>query len=261
MQLSYRVHPGHGPFLFLVHGFLTGSAQWQDNIDALATQVTPVTIDLWGHGDSPTPLDAAAYHPANYLAEFERIRITLGAPRIYLCGYSLGAGLTLRYALTHPERIIAQAFTNSSSGLADADEQAGWKAGASAAAERIRAGGIAAVEALPVHPKRARHLPGHVYESLIIESARLSPEGVARTLEVTNPNASVRQEIARNTIRTLLLCGARESRFRAKRDFAARVMPALTVVDLPVGHGVNMENPALFNAALLEFLSSYRHAS
>ena len=46
-----------------------------------------------------------------------------------VCGQSLGATLTLRYALDHPERVLAQVFTNSTSALADSDWVAGVRAG------------------------------------------------------------------------------------------------------------------------------------
>lgn len=256
MNLHYHVHPGDGPYLFLVHGFLTSSVQWRDNLAALAEVVTPVTIDLWGHGDSPTPNEAAVYHPRHYVVELERIRTALGATSILLCGYSLGAGLTLRYALTHPGRVIAQVFTNSSSGLADAQEQAGWRATATGAGNRIRAGGLAAIEALPVHPKRAQHLSPSMYTALTEDAARLRPEGVARTLEITNPNASVRDEVGRNRSPSLLVCGTRESRFRSKRDYVAAQMPHLQIADLNVGHGVNMEDPAAFNGVVVAFFKA-----
>lgn len=256
MNLHYHVHPGDGPYLFLVHGFLTSSVQWRDNLAALTEVVTPVTIDLWGHGDSPTPEEPAVYYPQHYVAEFDRIRTLLGATSILLCGYSLGAGLTLRYALTHPGRVIAQVFTNSSSGLADADEQAGWRASAASAGSRIRAGGLAAIEALPVHPMRAQHLSPSMYAALAEDAARLRPEGVARTLEITNPNASVRSEISGNRVNSLLACGTRESRFRSKRDYVAAQMPNLQIADLAVGHGVNMEDPAAFNDVVVSFFKA-----
>ena len=47
----------------------------------------------------------------------ERTREALGAERWYTVGQSLGAALSLRYGVTHPDRVIAQAFTNSSSAL------------------------------------------------------------------------------------------------------------------------------------------------
>jgi len=258
LELSWHRHPGRGPALLLVHGFLTGSRQWLGNLDALSAYCQPVTVDLFGHGDSPAPDDPHRYQPEAYVDAFERIRRALGEERWFVCGYSLGAGLTLRYAFEYPERICAQAFTNSSSGLATQAEVDAWQQGAAEAAARIRAGGIAAIERIAVHPRHAKRLPRAIYDALLADSARLDPIGIAHTLAVTNPSASVRERLTENRTPALLLCGAREERFRPKRDFAAAHMPLLDVVDLDVGHGVNMEDPPAFNIPLAAFIAAQR---
>ncbi|MEQ8859945.1 MAG: alpha/beta fold hydrolase [Pseudomonadales bacterium] len=257
MRLPYQVHPGRGPHLLLVHGFLTGPAQWQPNLGGLGAHCTPVTVSLWGHAGAPSPADPDAYHPDRYVAEFESIRTELGAERWFVLGYSLGAGLTLRYAIDHPEQVLAHAFTNSTSGLADTDQQQAWRAGAADSAAAIRAGGLAAMERIPVHPRHARRLPAPVYRALCDDAVRHDPTGIAGTLEHTNPHASVRGRVGDNVRPALLLCGTRERRFRPHRDFAASAMPLLDIVDLDAGHGINMETPQAFNEALVRFMRSW----
>lgn len=260
-MLTHTVYPGSGPPLLLVHGFLTGPAQWRPNLAALAVVSTPVTVSLWGHAGAPSPADAHAYDPDTYVAEFESLRKHLGAERWLLVGYSLGAGLTLRYAFTHPERVIAHAFTNSTSALADAAQQAAWSAGAEQSAQGIEAGGRAAMERIPVHPCHARRLPADTYRALTADTARHDPVGIANTLRHTNPRASVRQRLTDNLRPALLLCGARERRFQPHRAVAAEVMPQLEIADIDAGHGVNMEAPEAFNAALSAFVQQWATSS
>lgn len=258
MTLPYTVHPGRGPFLLLVHGFLTGPSQWLANLTELAHCCTPVTVSLWGHAGAPSPAELECYDPESYVTGFEAVRRCLGAERWFVLGYSLGAGLTLRYAFTHPERLYGHAFTNSTSGLADTDQQRAWEAGAEASAANIRAGGHRAMERIPVHPRHARRLPETIYQALSADAARHDPAGIANTLLRTNPRVSVRDRLAENTRPSLLLCGTRERRFRAHRDYAAAHMPRLRIADLDAGHGINMEAPAAFNAALMGFLQACR---
>ncbi|MCY3794140.1 MAG: alpha/beta fold hydrolase, partial [Gammaproteobacteria bacterium] len=156
MRLHWQVHPGTGPYLLLVHGFLMGPNQWHPNLAALSAVCQPVVVDLLGHGRSPAPEDASCYQPSAYVETFETIRQALGTERWLLCGYSLGAGLTMRYALLHPHRIIGHAFTNSTSALADAEQVALWQAEGEASAGRILAGGRKAIERIPVHPRFAK---------------------------------------------------------------------------------------------------------
>lgn len=250
---AWRVHPGEGPYALLIHGFLSSSVQWLDNLDALGRICRPVTMDLWGHGASPAPTSSEAYSPAGYLRAVEAIRVELGAERWFLCGYSMGAGITLRYALTWPERVIGQVFTNSTSALADEAQLSAWRENAGRVADNIRAGGRAAVEAVPVHPRHATHLPEHLYRAITKDAERLDPLGVANSMQYTNPYISVRDDLHRNTVPTLLVCGANETRFAPLRSFAAEHMPDLTIVDLDAGHAVNMEAADAFNEAVTAF--------
>ena len=99
----------------MLHGFLSSSAQWQDNLAALQRVCKPVTIELWGHGQSPAPTDAQSYAPERYVEQLEAIRRELGVAQWFLCGYSIGAGMTIRYAHCFPEHVVGHVFTNSSS--------------------------------------------------------------------------------------------------------------------------------------------------
>lgn len=261
VELSFQAHTGTGPPLLLVHGFLTGPAQWQANLPDLASFCTPVTVSLWGHAGAPSPTEPDAYHPDAYVAGFERIRERIGAEAWYLLGYSLGAALTLRYALDHPDRVIAHAFTNSTSALADIDQQRGWRDGAEASARRIESGGHDAMERIPVHPRHARRLPDAIRAALNEAAGAHDPMGIANTMRHTSPNASVRQRLGENERPALLLCGTRERRFRPHRAFAEAAMPRLAVAELDAGHAMNMEAPHAFNAALGAFLRAHPPAS
>ena len=254
MTLHWQVHPGTGPYLLLVHGFLMGPNQWHPNLAALGAACQPVVVDLLGHGRSPAPEDAGCYQPSAYVEVFETIRQALGTERWLLCGYSLGAGLTMRYALLHPQRIIGHAFTNSTSALADAEQVALWRAEGEASAARILAGGRKAIERIPVHPRFARRIDPASRALVLADAARLKPQGVANAIRYTTPAASVRAELGDNQPPALLLNGTRERRFQAHRNYIAQNMRHAKIVDLDAGHAVNLEAATAFNQALTEFV-------
>lgn len=252
----FEVHEGEGPYLLLVHGMLSSRAQWMLNLEALKRVARPVVLELWGHGRSPAPGDPAAYHPDAYVAAFERVREALGAERWCLCGQSFGAGLTLRYSLSHPERVIAQVFTNSNSALADAETVEGYRRNAAARAA-LAAEGLAGLEKIPVHPVHARRMPEAVKREMVADAALHRPEAFALTFRHASPNISLRQRIAENRVPTLLVCGATERRFAPVRAFVAAEMPATEVVALEGGHAVNIQAADGFNAAVTAFLSRH----
>lgn len=253
---DWTLHPGSGPHLLLVHGFLSSSAQWQLNLEALAKVCQPVTINLFGHAGSPAPADAACYYPDYYGQCFEQIRQKLGVAQWYVLGYSLGAGLTIRYALNYPEQVTGHLFTNSTSAFADDELLADWRASLPATRNAIAADGLQALERLPVHPRHAWRLPAAVREALLADARQHDPEGISRTLDVTNLNASVRDLIAQNPRPARLLFGTREKRFARFAEYVRCTMPQLDSVEIDAGHGLNMEAAEAFNNAVCHFVTS-----
>lgn len=255
-MLSYHVHPGTGPYLLLAHGALSNSAQWVLNLSTLGEFCTPVTVELLGHGDSPSPADPASYRPSAYVGYFETLRERIGADRWFLCGYSLSASLTIRYALEHPERVIGHCLTNSNSAFADAALMAEWAASGEQTMAKAAAQGLKFLERMPIHPRLATALPAEVYGPLVERSKLLDPIGASKTLALTAPFASVRDRLQENTRPVLLLAGRREKRFMAQIEFAQERMPQLEVCELDAGHGVNMQAAGAFNSRLKTFVDA-----
>jgi pimeloyl-ACP methyl ester carboxylesterase len=251
--LHYEVHGERGPYMLLVHGFLSSRAQWMLNLDALSAFARPVVVELFGHGRSPSPDDAAAYAPASYGRQFERIRAAVGAERWIVVGQSLGAALTLRYALDQPERVAAHVFTNSNSALADEGWAQRVRPAMEAQARRLEADGRRALDEHPLNPARGSRLPGPVRAAFVEDGALLDPCGVANTGLYTVPDSSSRTRVAENRVPTLLVVGEREERFAGHRQHAAEMMPLLTVVGLDAGHAVNIEAAGAFNSAVTDF--------
>ena len=247
--------PGQGPYLFLLHGMLSSRVQWLPNLPDLARVVTPVVFELWGHGQSPTPTDPACYRVDAYLAEFERVRQALGADQILLCGQSFGAGLTLNYASRYPDRVQAQVFTNTLSGLSLAGELRSREQ-AEAIARDLEDHGLEALRRLPFHPARARSLREPWKNRLVEAADHTDPQAVANTLRLTGPQQSALAQLDRIRCPTLLVNGQLERRFQPLRERAVAGIRQLHVVDLPAGHAVNLEQADAFNRAVLAFLGT-----
>ena len=66
-------------------------------------------------------------------------------------------------------------------------------------------------------------------------------------------SGSGRVDRCNRSVPSLLVNGRWESRFQPDRDFAARTIPGIRVVDLEAGHSVNIEAAPGFEEALLAF--------
>ena len=253
-HLYYDVHGEGGPLLLLVHGFLSSRAQWMPNMAALSSVARPVVVELFGHGRSPSPADPNAYTPASYVAEFERIRVALGTERWFVCGQSLGAALTLRYALDRPERFIGHIFTNSNSAFAGRGWSERVRPAMEEQARRLAADGRAVIDGHPLNPSRGSRLSPELRAAFEADCALHDPHGIAMTGLHTVPDSSSRERAAENVVPSLMIVGEREERFAENRRFAERTMPHLRVTALDAGHAVNIDAAAAFDAAVASFV-------
>jgi pimeloyl-ACP methyl ester carboxylesterase len=258
-RLHYEELDGNGPHIMMLHGMLSSKAQWDLNIEAIQKVARPVLVELLAHGRSPAPEGREAYDPEYYVHMFEAIRKELGLETWFLCGQSFGASLTLRYALRHPERIVAQVFTNSSSALAGEEYLKTYRSTAEQRALLMEQGGMAGIRELPIFPGRARRLPIAARDALVRDAELLQPKGLAQTFRYSSPYLSVRDEVANTTVPTLLVCGAAEKRFRPNYDYAVANIPDLKVVEAEAGHAVNIEAADIFNAAVTAWIKEHDH--
>lgn len=102
MGLAYR-RAGQGPILVLVHGYLGGSAQWQDQFSAFSRSHDVIAPDLPGFGQSKAlsgPARIADFADAVMacLAELEVGRFTL-------LGHSMGGMIVQEIAARHGDRL------------------------------------------------------------------------------------------------------------------------------------------------------------
>jgi pimeloyl-ACP methyl ester carboxylesterase len=94
---------GRGTPLLLLHGGLGTHDMFGANLGALAAKHQVIAVDLQGHGrtalgDRPISLDAMGKDMTGVLA-------AVGVARADVVGYSMGAGVALRFALASPQAV------------------------------------------------------------------------------------------------------------------------------------------------------------
>lgn len=94
---------GQGDAVILIHGFGGSMWQWEHQQSVLSRHVRLITPDLIGAGLSDKP--DIAYTPEQLLSYFVGFMDALHLSRATLVGNSMGAGLAIGMALTHPERV------------------------------------------------------------------------------------------------------------------------------------------------------------
>lgn len=109
VPIHYEVF-GEGRPIILVHGFAASlQMNWVDTgwIDTLTPIRQVVALDARGHGLSGKPHDPGAYAGGKMGEDVIRLMDHLGIDKADLFGYSMGAGISLRLLLDHPDRFTS----------------------------------------------------------------------------------------------------------------------------------------------------------
>lgn len=103
VRLAVHEWPGRGPAVVAVHGLTASHACWASLADALTPAFRLIAYDLRGRGESDKP--PTGYSLAAHGEDLTGLLDHFGLYRAVLVGHSLGAGIGLRFAVTHPRRV------------------------------------------------------------------------------------------------------------------------------------------------------------
>ncbi len=246
---------GNGLPLVLIHGFPLCRKMWRPQAEALARAgCRVITPDLRGFGESGLPPGTVSMDV--YADDIVGLMDHLGIDKAVVAGMSMGGYVLLNILERYPERVAAPIFLTTKAG---GDDDAG-KARRTALAEACRLQGI-----LPVT---------EAFRTLLFAPATLSGnpalvDDVLGWVNGTDPLGAASGLIAmrdRKDCVTLLgsigqpalVIGADQDRaapLENLRLIAEGLPDAKLCILHGGGHMVNMEQPAEFNQAILEFLA------
>lgn len=108
------VQQGEGDPVILTHGLAASLHDWDNLLPELAASgFAGYALDLLGHGESEKPPNPREYSVELAFDHFSRWIDSLQRNEpLVLIGHSLGGGLSLMYALRHPERVRAIVLVN-----------------------------------------------------------------------------------------------------------------------------------------------------
>jgi 3-oxoadipate enol-lactonase len=124
VELTYTDSGGQGPAVVFSHGFLMDQAMFDRQVAALTPQYRVVTWDQRGHGGTRAPGPFTYWDSA---ADVLALLDHLGIERAVLAGMSQGGFLSLRAALTAPDRVRGLVLIDSQAGQEDPGSAPGYE--------------------------------------------------------------------------------------------------------------------------------------
>jgi pimeloyl-ACP methyl ester carboxylesterase len=259
-----RIHyldTGSGPVVLLVHGIGCNWAHWALSLDALSERHRVIAVDLPGFGASEALTPRSEMHAT--AAALLGLMDALEIEQFAVVGHSLGGLVSWLVAERAPERVTRL-------GLVDAATTALNAAQISAIVNSFtwmnRLLGRPAVARAILRRPRLRNL---VLSALFSDTSAITPELAVWLLTPLTaapgfldalwaaPRANKLLTPARMTTPTLITWGTKDTIFSVggARRLAAQLPDATLHEFTGARHWPMVEQPATFNAALLEFLA------
>lgn len=251
-KLYYEM-AGEGPAVVLIHGGQLDSRMWDDQFALLAPHYRVIRYDVRGFGKSPAPTRVYADEE-----DLLGLLAALKVERVTIIGLSLGGRIAIDFALAHPEKV--RAIVPVAPGLSgfnfspDPDDWPTLEAAQAGDWDKVadiwlKSGYMAPAMENPKIAQRVRQLAlenaHQILDNFTLER-RLKPPAVERLPEVRVP--------------TLIVVGSRDVNdiHEIAGLLYARIPSAKEIVLAGAGHMINLEKPAEFNNAILDYLRQLR---
>jgi pimeloyl-ACP methyl ester carboxylesterase len=254
-RLWYEV-AGDGPPVALIHPGLWDARVWDGPFGVFAERYRVLRYDVRGYGRSSRLEPGVPYSNVRDLAA---VLDAVGIERAALVGNSMGGGVSIDFALTHPDRVSALVLVASAvGGLEDTDEDEAWwqerwppleaaiETGDLERARRLQMGFWAPLGIDDPNGRRIFDIAlDNAHELTMDESLAedLDPPAIDRLGEIAVP--------------TLILPADHDPPFmlRSSAALAAGIRGARVARIADVDHVVPLRSPEAFNETVLAFLA------
>jgi pimeloyl-ACP methyl ester carboxylesterase len=239
VNIYFEVH-GSGPAILLTHGYSSTAEMWTGQIAPLSANHTLILWDMRGHGRTDSPDDVSLYSEEATVADMAALLDHVGAKTAVVGGLSLGGYMSLAFHAVYPERVRALLIIDTGPGFKNDAAREDWNVYARKSADRYEREGFGTSRS----PER-------------VLAHHRTPKGLALAgrFMLTQRDARVINSLPDIQVPSLVVVGANDTGFLKAADYMEARIPAAQKIVIPeAGHAANIDQPALFNTAVLDFL-------
>lgn len=247
---------GNGPAVLLIHAGITDARMWEPQWPSFTQAFRVIRADLRGFGKSARrTVDGADHH------DLARLLDWLGIERVALVGSSFGGNVAVDFALTYPERTSALVLSGTLAGMTDPSPRLReiWnETDAAQTGGEIERGVELELRAWVDGPVRAPdEVDAEVRAAVRTMNRSIWERAIAEPPpETSEPPVDRVERLSEIAVPVLLVEGTLDQPdVAASMDRLAQGIPRAERICIPgTAHFPNLERPAAFNEAVLEFL-------
>jgi pimeloyl-ACP methyl ester carboxylesterase len=262
----YYESVGSGTPIVFVHETNADMRGWEDQLHWFSRLHRCIAYNARGYPGSERGERPETHDHLRLAEDIGVVMDAAGVDKAYVVGFSMGAYVAAHFALAHPERLLGQMLVGLGAG---ADEPEPFRAGVLHAAAQARAAGMKPIveETTRAHHRmQLQRKDPRRFSQLLQQLAEFDAEGIANILQHCHsrrpPIYEFEAPLSRLAVPTLVAVGDEDSACLKPALFLKRTLPAAGLWVCPLtGHAINLEEPALFNAAMQSFINAVEHGA
>ena len=253
---------GRGMPLVFVHEFAGDHRSWEPQMRHFGQRYRAIAFNARGYPPSEVPGDVGFYSQARAADDIAAVLDHLGISQAHVVGLSMGGFATLHFGFRHPGRARSLVVAGCGYG-ADPASRAGFREEGANTVAFIREHGMAVfAERYGFGPTRVQlqNKDPRGFAEFLRQLAEHSPVGAVNTqLGVQRERPSLYDltaEMRRLQAPTLILTGDEDWPCLAPGLLMKQHISTSALAVMPnCGHGINLEDPDLFNRIVGDFLA------
>lgn len=262
VRLSYE-EVGQGLPMVFVHEFAGEAASWAPQVRFFARRYRTIAFNARGYPPSDVPDDPAAYSQMQAVEDIRGVLDHLKIAKAHVVGLSMGGYATLHFGLTYPERALSLVVAGAGYG-SKPEEREGFRRDSATIVERFEREGMGKVaDTYAAGPTRVqfRDKDPQGWAEFHGVLTRGSARGHALTMrgvQMMRPSIyELGDRMAKLEVPTLIMTGDEDEPCLEPAIYMKRTIPMAGLVIIPrSGHTINLEEPELFNRAVLDFVTA-----
>jgi len=254
---------GSGTPIVFVHEFGGDHRSWEPQMRHFTRRYRCITYSARGYPPSDVPTDVERYSQAIATDDIADVMSALGIDKAHVVGLSMGGFATLHFGLRYPGRALSLVVAGAGYGAEKQLEEYFRNVSLEVARKFEELG---AVEFSKIYSTAASRVVFQVkdprgWQEFATQLSEHSAVGSARTMQgvqARRPSIyDLEAELKQMQVPTLVIVGDEDDHCLQPGLFLKRTVPASGLLVLPkTGHTLNIDEPALFNQFVADFLAT-----
>lgn len=259
----YYEEAGTGDPIVFVHEFGGHHLSWETQMRYFSRRYRTITYQARGWPPSEVPPGVESYSQARAADDIADVLQGLALPKAHIVGLSMGATAALEFAIRHPGKGLSITAAGAGTGSTrDPELRKRFAAEALGVADLIERDGIKALGEIYLHAASRQQLrikDPRGFEEFYRQFVEGADKGRALTMRGVQSRRApfYDREAELKAVRdpVLIVCGDEDDGTLEISVFMKRTIPRCGLMVFPrTGHGINLEEPAGFNAVVQDFI-------